>query len=190
MTAAQTHGTRARLRSPAVITEDSRSRWKRSRWRRRHQPGGHDRRVVGGWPRSLFFVVGWVWTRWIDPSNGGTITRYVNGGGARLRGSQRPVPGDDSHPVAAQRADEQPRIDRDGVATGGPDYSFSVTKTPEPETALESYKSSLNRVAGQLASDAGATIVSQTEPIAILDIAVKDVVYRKGDRSGTPASSC
>ena len=58
--------------------------------------------------------------------------------------------------------------------------SFSVTKTPEPESALASYKSSLNQVAGQLASDAGATIVSQTDPIPILDVAVKDVVYQKG----------
>ena len=46
----------------------------------------------------------------------------------------------------------------------GGGYEFSVTKTPQPVTALESYEQGLNRLAGQLASDAHAEIVHQVRP--------------------------
>ena len=128
----------------------------------------------------MFVVVWWVWTRWINPSTGGTISRFLNGGGVVFESpvDQFRV----TTPTQWQRTEEKNNLGpivtvSDSV---GPDYSFTVTKTPEPETALESYKSSLNQVAGQLASDAGATIVSQKDPIAIQDVAVKDVVYQKG----------
>ena len=128
----------------------------------------------------LFFVVGWVWTRWINPATGGTITRFVKGGGAVFED-----PNDQfriTTPTKWQRSEQKNNLGSIVTVSDsvGPDYSFSVTKTPEPESALESYKSSLNQVAGQLAADAGATIVSQWDPIVLLDTAVKDVVYQKG----------
>ena len=129
----------------------------------------------------VFLVVWWVWTRWIDPSAGGTIARYVDGKSGVLFED----PNDQfrvTTPTQWQRREQ--KNDLGSIVTVsdsvGADYSFTVTKTPEPETALESYKSSLNQVAGQLAGQAGATIVRQTEPIPILDVAVKEVVYRKG----------
>ncbi len=127
-------------------------------------------------------VIGWVWTRWIDPSTGGTISRYVSGNSGILFED----PNDQfrvTTPTQWQRTAEKNDLGTVVTvsASVGSDYSFSVTKTPEPLSALDSYKSSLNQVAGQLASDAGATIVSQTDPIPILDVAVKEVVYQKGN---------
>ena len=61
------------------------------------------------------------------------------------------------------------------------DYEFSVTKTPQPASALDSYEQGLNRATGQLAADAGAEIVEQTKPIVLNDLVFKRFVYRKGD---------
>ncbi len=128
-----------------------------------------------------FVVVWWVWTRWIDPSTGGTIARYTNGGSGVL--FENPI--DQfrvTTPTQWQRSAS--KNDLGTVVTVsdsiGSDYTFTVTKTPEPLTALDSYKSSLNQVAGQLAADAGAEIVHQTPPVPIIDVAVTDVLYSKG----------
>jgi hypothetical protein len=129
-----------------------------------------------------FLVVWWVWTRWIDPSTGGTISRFVNSNSGVL--FEDPNDGFSvTTPTKWERTAETNDLGTVVTVsdTVGSDYSFSVTKTPEPVSALDSYRSSLNQVAGQLASDAGATIVSQTDPVPIIDVAVKDVVYRKGD---------
>ena len=129
----------------------------------------------------LFLVVGWIWTRWINPSAGGTIDRYVN----KNAGIVFESPADEfaiTLPTEWTRTASADPLGTVVTVTSapGPGYSFTVTKTPEPVTALESYASSLNQVAGQLASQAGAEIVSQTPPIPIQDVAVKDLVYRKG----------
>ena len=130
----------------------------------------------------LLVVVWWVWTRWIDPSAGGTIERYTNGSAGVVFEN----PSDQFRvtlPTAWHRTTDTNALGEIVTVTSEPsaEYSFSATKTPEPVTALESFKSSLNQVAGQLASQAGAEIVSQTEPIPILDVAVKEVVYQRGN---------
>lgn len=63
----------------------------------------------------------------------------------------------------------------------GNGYSFSVTRSPQPESGLENYVSTLNTAAGSIAAGAGGEIVSQTDPIPYVDVAVKDVVFRKGN---------
>ena len=129
----------------------------------------------------VFIVVGWVWTRWIDPSAGGVIDRYAH----KQAGVVFENPNDQfsvTMPTSWQRTVSKNGLGRIVTVSSEPDsdYSFSVTKTPEPVTALESYKTSLNQVAGQLASNAGAVVVSQTEPTPFVDVAVKTIVYRKG----------
>lgn len=129
----------------------------------------------------LFLVVGWIWTRWINPSAGGTIDRYVN----KNAGIVFESPADEfaiTLPSAWSRTTSADPLGTVVTVTSapGPEYSFTVTKTPEPVTALDSYASSLNQVAGQLASQAGAEIVTQTTPAHLFDVAVKSVVYRKG----------
>ena len=125
----------------------------------------------------------WVWTRWIDPPVGGTIDRYVN---------------DNAGPVFADPNVAQFRVTmptRYQVSTlpnalgtivtvsdnPGGGYQFSVTKTPEPSSALDSYEEGLNRLVGQLASDAHAELVEQTKPIPLNDVVFKRFVYRRGD---------
>lgn len=129
----------------------------------------------------LFLVVWWIWTRWIDPSAGGVIDRYVSSN----VGVVFENPNDEfgvTMPTAWRRSTAADPLGTVVNVTSdpSPEYSFSVTKTPEPVTALDSFASSLNQVAGQLAAGSGAEIVSQTTPIPIQDVAVKEVVYRKG----------
>jgi hypothetical protein len=62
----------------------------------------------------------------------------------------------------------------------GSGYSFSVTRSPQSEDALANYSAALNTAAGQLAADRGAEIVSQSDPAPFVNVAVKDVVFRKG----------
>ena len=130
----------------------------------------------------VFLVVSWVWTRWINPSAGGTIARYVNNNG----GVVFEDPNDQfrvTMPTQWHRSAQQGPDGTTVTVTSEPsnEYSFTVTKTPEPDTALAAYKSSLNQVAGQLAAGAGASIVKQSDPIPILDVAVKEVEYQKGN---------
>ena len=130
----------------------------------------------------VFVMVGWVWTRWIDPSTGGIIDRYANHKG----GVEFENPHDQfrvTMPTTWHRTTSTNALGQIVTVTSdpSPEYSFSVTKTPEPTAALESFKSSLNQVAGQLVSQAGAEIVSQTDPVPLVDIGVKGIVYRKGN---------
>ncbi len=129
----------------------------------------------------LFLVVGWIWTRWINPSAGGTIDRYVHNNVGVVFENPNDQFGITMPSTWTRTATADPLGTVVMVTSApGPGYSFTVTKTPEPVTALDSYASSLNQVAGQLASQAGAEIVTQTTPAHLLDVAVKSVVYRKG----------
>jgi hypothetical protein len=135
------------------------------------------------WVAVVVAVAGisfWVWTRWIDPPVGGTIDRYVNGGGEVFES-----------PAAEFRVTMPTRFE---TTTGtnpwgqivtvsddpGGGYSFSVSKTPQPASALESFDVALNRLAGQLAADRKAEIVHQIAPIPLGGIGYKDLVIRHG----------
>lgn len=128
----------------------------------------------------VFFVGWWVWTRWISPPVGGTIARYVN----KETSFAFESPADEfraTFPTEWRRttdANEFGEIIEVGSNPGG-GYTFTVTKTPQPESTLESYTSSLNQIAGQFAS--GSEIVDQKPPVPFRDVAVKSIVYRKGD---------
>jgi hypothetical protein len=132
---------------------------------------------------AVAFIGFWVWTRWIDPPVGGTIDRYVKG----TTGQEFADPN-----IAEFRATMPTKFQvTSGSNQWGPvvtvsdspggGYQFSVTKTPQPAGALDSYQEGLNRLAGQLASDADAEIVEQSKPIPFGDIVVKQFAYRKGD---------
>ena len=56
-----------------------------------------------------------------------------------------------------------------------------MTREPQTATALESFTATLNTAAGSLADQVGGEIVSQTDPTPFGDVAVKDVVFRKGN---------
>jgi hypothetical protein len=128
----------------------------------------------------------WAWTHVINPSGGSVVDRYVNGDNSHLYESLR----DEFRvelPTKPQRH-EQP-----GDALGptvvvdsrpGPDYLFAVIRQPEPDTALENYVPTLNTAAGALAAQVHGEIVKQTPPLPlpINSVAVKDVVFRTGDR--------
>jgi len=141
--------------------------------------------TVVAWIAVVVAVVAigfWVWNRWIDPPVAGTIDRYVHDNAG--------VPFAD--PNTAQFRVTTPtqwKTDSFSSAQGTTfrladtpgDYEFSVTKTPQPASALDSYEQGLNRATGQLAADAGAEIVEQTKPIVLNDLVFKRFVYRKGD---------
>ena len=130
----------------------------------------------------VVFVVGWwVWTRWINPSAGGTISRYVNKNGGVLFES----PADGFRVTTPTQWHRSTSTNEFGTvvtvsSSPGDGYEFSVTKTPQSQATIESYKSSLNQIAGQLAGQDHAEIDSQVDPVVIVDSAVKQVVYRKG----------
>jgi hypothetical protein len=130
---------------------------------------------------ALFGITFWVWTRWIDPPVGSTIDRYVNGGGVVFES-----------PAAEFRVTMPTKYE---TSTGtnpwgqivavsdnpGGGYGFSVTKTPQPASALESYDVALNRLAGQMAADRNAAIVHQIPPTPLGGIGYKDLVIKKGN---------
>ena len=131
---------------------------------------------------AVALIGSWVWTRWIEPPVGGTIERYVKGTGGVVF----------ENPAAEFRVTMPTQYQQ---TTGsnpwgqivtvsdspGGGYQFSVTKTPQPVAALDSYDQGLNRLAGKLAADAGAAIVSQSKPIPLNDIGYKQLVYKKGN---------
>lgn len=127
-------------------------------------------------------VVGfWVWTRWIDPSVGGTIDQYV----AKKTGVvfENPAAGfrvttpTQWHATLGRNASGQIVTVTDRVG----DYDFAVTKTPQPTSALDNYTVALNTLAGQLATADHGEIVEQSKPIVLGDFVFKSVVYRRGD---------
>jgi hypothetical protein len=124
----------------------------------------------------------WVWTRWIDPPVAGTIDRYVHDNAGEIFADPNVAQFRVTTPTkwkATSLPNEFGTIVRVADNPGG-GYEFSVTKTPQPSTALDSYEEGLNRLTGQLASDAGATIVEQTKPFPLGELAFKRFVYRRG----------
>ena len=130
---------------------------------------------------ALAGITFWVWTRWIDPPVGGTIDRYVKGGGVVFE-----------NPAAEFRVTMPTHYE---TSTGtnpwgqivtvsdnpGGGYGFAVTKTPQPASALESFDVALNRLAGQMAADRHAEIVHQIPPTPLGGIGYKDLVIKKGN---------
>lgn len=122
----------------------------------------------------------WIWTRWIDPSVGGTIDRYVHkdagvvfedpGAGFRV------VTPTQWHRTLGTNQWGQTVTVTDRVG----DYEFEVTKTPQPPTALDNYDAALNTLAGQLAGGVNAEIVEQSKPAALGQFVFKSIVFRKG----------
>jgi hypothetical protein len=139
---------------------------------------------VFAWVAVAIVVVvvgGWVWTRWINPPVGGTIDRYAHDGGGVVFEN----PADEfraMYPTKWRRTTEPNELGTVVTVSDDPGggYAFSVTKTPEPETLLENYKSALNQLAGQLASAEGAELIDQAGPVPLHDVALTNVVYRKG----------
>ena len=129
-------------------------------------------------------VLWWAWTHVINPSGGSEVERYVKGDNTHLYESLR-----DQFRVelpTAPRRHELPGPLGPTVVVDsrpGPDYLFAVIREPQPTTALENYVATLNTAAGSLAQQAKGEIVSQFDPIAIPinHVAVKDIVFRKGD---------
>jgi hypothetical protein len=123
------------------------------------------------------------WTNVIDQSGTSTVESYTAGDSGQRYASVR-----DGFRV------ELPTTPRRRAINGaegrtiivdsrpGDGYSFSVTRTAQPETGLENYVSTLNTAAGQIAASAEGESVSQTDPIPYIGVAVKDVVFRKGNQ--------
>jgi hypothetical protein len=140
--------------------------------------------TVAAWGAVVLvvFVMGWwVWTRWIEPPVGGTIAQYVDGGGYVYES-----PDDQfsvSMPTRPRRTTQPGPLGESVTVTSSPGdgYVFSVTKTPEPISALEDYEATLNQAAGALAALNGAEIVAQEKPFPFVDVAVKTIEFRKGD---------
>jgi hypothetical protein len=128
--------------------------------------------VLAGW---------WVWNRWIDPPVGGIIARYVDNGGVKF---ENPADGFlATFPSKWTRSTSQ-----NGIGTvvtvrsrPGEGYDFSVTKTPQPLSALDEYTTALNVIVGKFATDLDAEIVDQKPPVIVQDVVVKSATLRKGD---------
>lgn len=131
---------------------------------------------------AVFFVVFWVWTRWIDPSAGGVISRYVNDGGGVLFESPRDQ-FSATLPTKPVRTTQQNEFGTVVTVTSNPGdgYQFTVTKSPESEATAADFKTVLNQIAGQMASREKAEIFYQSEVLPLPDVALKDFAYRKGN---------
>lgn len=128
----------------------------------------------------IVFVGWWVWTRWIDPPAGGVIARYVDNGGVKFES-----PADQfvaTFPTRWTRSTSQNDVGTAvTVRSRVGDYEFSVTKTPQPEAALNDYTTALNVTVGKFATDFDAGIVDQKPTVLLVDVVVKSAVLRQGD---------
>jgi hypothetical protein len=129
-------------------------------------------------------VVWFAWTQVINPSGGTVLEEYVDGNEGYVydslqdqfkaefpeRPTRRVLPGEfgDTAVVTNQPTD---------------DATFTVIREPKPETALESYRSTLNRAADAIRRAYGGEVVTDGPalPLAIQSVAVKRLVLRKGD---------
>lgn len=142
--------------------------------------------VVAAWT-VLFLVIavaGWfVWDQLIRPDGGSLVSRYADGDTGETYESVEDqlsvvLPSRWRRNLQASPLGEIARIE----STPGSGYLFAVTRTPMPETALESYKQTLNEAARSFADTHRAEIVSQTPAIPFNDVGLEEIVMRKGDR--------
>ena len=151
---------------------------------------------VGPGPgRTLGIVAAWIvvgliaglalwlfWTHVIDPSGSSTVDSYAAGNSSQLYSSARDQFKVELPTTPVRREQNGPGGTIVVVESRpGPGYAFSVTREPQPETALENYTATLDTAAGSLATQVGGEIVSQTAPVPFVDVAVKNVVFRKGN---------
>lgn len=152
--------------------------------------------VESGPGRMIGIVVAWLavlgiaglalwlfWSNVVEASGSSAVESYIEGDAGEIYSSardgfrvelpstpsRREVPGPDGPVVVV---DSQP----------GSGYSFSVTRVPQTETALENYTAALDTAAGSLAADVNGEIISQTEPVRFGAVTLKDVVFRTGTR--------
>ena len=128
----------------------------------------------------VFAIVFWVWTRWIDPSAGGVISRYVNDGDGVLF----EIPADQfrvTMPTRYERTEAQNEFGTVVTVTSSPGdgYQFTATKTPVSRDTAESFKTALNQTAGQMAGAENAEMFYQSQVLPFPDVALKDFAYRK-----------
>jgi hypothetical protein len=159
-------------------------------------PGALDAIPVGPGPARTFAIAlawitvgliaglgGWLlWTQVVNPSGSSAVESYAAGSS----GTQYASLADQFKVQLPTTPTRRERHDVDGTTVvvesrPGPGYTFSVTREPQPPAALENFTAILDTAAGSLAQQAGAEILSQTNPSAFVDVAVKDVVFRKGN---------
>jgi hypothetical protein len=142
--------------------------------------------VAAAWV-AVGLVIGlslWLfWTNVIDQSGSSTVESYTAGDSGELYSSVR-----DGFKVELPTTPRRREFNEAGGQTvvvdsrPGNGYTFSVTRSSQPETGLENYVTTLNTAAGRVADSVGGEIVSQTDPIPYIDVALKDVVFRKGNQ--------
>jgi hypothetical protein len=128
------------------------------------------------------FVLWFFWTNVISSDGGSLVDRYASGDTGVLYESLR----DQMKMELPTQPTRHEVPDPNGstvsvVSTPGSDYQFSVTRQPQSGDALETYTPILDAAAGSLAQQAGGEIVSQTKAVPLVDVAVKDVTFKKGD---------
>ncbi len=126
-------------------------------------------------------AVWFLWSEVVDSSGGSVVESYAKGDPGQLYESL-PDQFKVELPTTPRRTEHAGAGGPTVVVVSNPGagYQFSVTREPQPSTALENYTAILNTAAGSLADQVGAEIVSQTDPQPYGKIAVKSVVFRKG----------
>ncbi|MBM3674448.1 MAG: hypothetical protein FJW88_05740 [Actinobacteria bacterium] len=135
---------------------------------------------------ALFLVIGFagwfVWTRVIDPSAGSLVSRYADGDAGNLYegvGDQFRVvlPSEWRRHTRPSPLGEIVRVE----SKPGAGYLYSVTVTPQPESALEAYPASLDAAIDGFAKQHQARVVSSTKPVPFDDVAVAYGTFRRND---------
>jgi len=137
------------------------------------------------WLAVVVVVVGvgsWVWTRWINPPVGNTIARYVSKDAGVVFADPTVAQFTVTFPAAYRTTKGTNQFGTTFTATSTVgDYEFSATKTPEPASTLDNFETALNTLAAQyVVNEKGAELVSQTQPLPLVDTGFKEFVYRRG----------
>lgn len=129
-------------------------------------------------------VLWFAWTQVINPSGGSTVDQYVDDETGFDYESLRDQFKAEFPTKPSRRAQSGEFGDTVEVTSKpGGRYTFTVVRSPQPETALETYRPTLNAAANALRRSFGGEVVSQTPalPLAIQSVAVKQIALRKGD---------
>ena len=140
--------------------------------------------IIAAWATLVLVIVaaGWfVWDQLIRPDGGDLVSRYADGDeGVTYESIEDQFgvifPSRWRRHVTPSALGDVTRVE----STPGPDYLFSVTRAPIPETALENFKQSLRESAADFAKAHNAKIVVETPSMPFIDMGVKDVVMEKG----------